>query len=256
MKFLGIIPARYGSKRLEGKPLLDICGKSMIRRVYEQSVKALDEVYVATDDQRIRDEVLDFGGKVVMTDPDHNTGTNRCLEALEIVRSEKGRNYDVVVNIQGDEPLLNPSQVLELMDCYKDPNAEIATLVTPVIRLDDLFNESEVFVVFDKNNYALYFSRSVIPHVHGKHKTKWLKKQKFYKHLGLYAYTVDALRTFANMPRTSLEVAESLEQNRWIQNGGKIKVSLTEFDSIPVDTIDDLERVREMVRSRKASGRE
>ncbi len=251
MKFIGIIPARYASTRLAGKPLANINGKTMIQRVYEQASKAIDDVYVATDDERIYKAVEQFGGKAVMTDAAHTTGTNRCLEALEIVTATTGKTFDYVINIQGDEPLLNPEQLNELMACFKDDRTQLATLITPVVRLDDLFNESEVFVVFDKDMFALYFSREVIPHIHGVHKTKWLEMNTFYKHVGLYGYTVDALSRFARLPQSHLELTESLEQNRWLENGGNIKVAVTSFDSIPVDTIDDLERVRAIVREQE-----
>ncbi len=252
MNYLGIIPARYGSTRLEGKPLADIEGKTMIQHVYEQASKAIEEVYVATDDSRIEEAVLGFGGKVVMTSSEHTTGTNRCLEAFEKVNAASEKKFDVVINVQGDEPLLVPEQLGELMACFEDSRTEMATLITPVIRMDDLFNESEVFVVYNKDQFALYFSREVIPHIHGMHKTKWLDNNTYHKHLGLYGYTTKALKTFAELPQTNLELTESLEQNRWIENGGNIKLAVTQFDSIPVDTIDDLERVRKIVRERNS----
>ena len=248
MNFLGIIPARYGSTRLEGKPLADIEGKTMIQRVYEQASKAINDVYVATDDQRIKEAVEAFGGNVVMTSSEHTTGTNRCLEAYEIVSVNSDKKFDIVINVQGDEPLLIPEQLGELMECFTDSRTEMATLITPVIRMEDLFNESEVFVVFNKDQFALYFSREVIPHIHGMHKTKWLDNNTYHKHLGLYGYTAEALKTFAKLPQTNLELTESLEQNRWIENGGNIKLAVTKHDSIPVDTIDDLERVRKIIR--------
>lgn len=251
MNTLGIIPARFGSTRLEGKPLADIEGKTMIERVYEQASKAIEDVYVATDDSRIEKAVLDFGGKVVMTSPHHTTGTNRCLEAFKIINEKSEKDFDVIINIQGDEPLLVPEQLGELISCFEDSRTQLATLITPVLRMDDLFNESEVFVVFNKDQFALYFSREVIPHIHGMHKTKWLDHNTYYKHLGLYGYTPKALAEFAKLPQTNLELTESLEQNRWIENGGNIKLATTTFDSIPVDTIDDLERVRKIIRERK-----
>jgi 3-deoxy-manno-octulosonate cytidylyltransferase (CMP-KDO synthetase) len=247
MNILGIIPARYGSTRLDGKPLVDICGKPMIQRVYEQSAKVLEHIVVATDDQRIVDAVKDFGGNVVMTSVNHTTGTNRCLEAYEMVQAKSQISFDFVINIQGDEPLLEPEQLRCLINCFNDPATELATLVIPVYSEADLFNESEVFVVFDKNKKALYFSRSVIPHIRGIHKTQWLAHHTFYKHLGMYGFKVDSLKEFAHLPQTKLELVESLEQNRWIENGGVIKIEITQHDSIPVDTIDDLERVRRIV---------
>lgn len=247
MNILGVIPARYGSTRLEGKPLVDICGKTMIQRVYEQAEKVLEYVVVATDDVRIEDAVKAFGGKVVMTSTEHSTGTNRCLEAYEIVQKESAIQFDAVINIQGDEPLLEPEQIRCLVECFEDPKTELATLVMPVSNQGDLFNEGEVFVVFDKNKRALYFSRSVIPHVRDVHKTKWLEHHTFYKHLGMYGFTTDSLKEFAHLPQTKLELTESLEQNRWLENGGVIKIEITQHESIPVDTIDDLEKVRRII---------
>ncbi len=247
MNILGIIPARYGSTRLNGKPLVDICGKSMIQRVYEQASKVLENVVVATDDQRIFDAVVNFGGKVVMTAENHTTGTNRCLEAYEIFQKETSIHFHFVINIQGDEPLLEPGQIKSLIKCFEDPSTELATLVMPVTNISDLFNESEVFVVFDKNNKALYFSRSVIPHVRDVHKTKWLEHHTYFKHLGMYGFKIESLKEFAHLEQSKLEVAESLEQNRWLENGGIIKIEFTQYDTIPVDTIDDLEKVRRIV---------
>lgn len=248
MKVLGIIPARYGSTRLEGKPLVDICGKPMIQRVYERASAALSQVVVATDDERVMTCVEEFGGQVVMTTKDHNSGTNRCLEAFLLVKQEQQQQFDVVVNVQGDEPMLNPGQLNELVACFnQDTATEISTLVTPVQRLDDLFNKGEVFVTFDQHNNALYFSRSVIPHVHGTDKSKWLDHATFYKHLGLYAFRPEALRNFAEMDQGAYEQLESLEQLRWLQAGRKMKVAISHHDSIPVDTVDDLERVRRLI---------
>lgn len=252
MNYVGIIPARYGSTRLEGKPLADIEGKSMIQRVYEQASKALEHVYVATDDKRIEENVLSFGGRVVMTSPHHTTGTNRCLEALDKIHETSDITFDVVINVQGDEPLMIPEQLQELMECFQDSRTELATLITPVLRMDDLFNESEVFVVYNKDLFALYFSREVIPHIHRTHKTKWMDNNTYYKHLGLYGYTAKALKEFAELPQSNLEKTESLEQNRWLENGGNIKLAITKHDSVPVDTIDDLERVRAIVREQNA----
>lgn len=249
MRFVGIIPARFGSTRLEGKPLLDIHGKPMIQRVYEQASKALEHVFVATDDERIKQVVKGFGGNAVMTRSDHQTGTNRCLEAWQQINHEHPGQFDAVINVQGDEPMLEPSQLADLMNCFQaDGKTELATLVIPVNRLDDLYNESEVFVAFDRNKKALYFSRAVIPHVHNVHKSKWMEHRTYYKHVGLYAYRSDVLETFAELPQSGLELAESLEQNRWLEHGGEIRVAITQHDSIPVDTIDDLERVRELFR--------
>lgn len=247
MKFLGIIPARYGSTRLEGKPLADINGKPMIQWVYEKTQKVLAHTYVATDDQRIFDAVSSFGGKVVMTSSKHTTGTNRCLEALDTVSEIEKISFDAVINIQGDEPMMHPEQISTLMACFNDPETELATLVIPVTDQYDLDNESEVFVTYDKNMKALYFSRAVIPVVHGVPRGEWMKYNTFYKHIGLYGYTSKALREFAALPQSNLEKTEKLEQNRWIENGGTIKIGITEHQSIPVDTLEDLERIRKII---------
>ncbi len=247
MKAIAIIPARFGSSRLEGKPLLDILGKPMIQRVYEQTLKAIPTAYVATDDERIKQTVLEFGGNVVMTSIDHENGTTRCLEAYENISKELGEKFDVIVNVQGDEPMLEPEQLNELIRPFSNDGVRLSTLVSPVQSAQDLFNESEVFVVFDKNKKALYFSRAVIPHVRGIHKTHWLEHHTYYKHVGLYAYSYEALKEFASLESTQLEKVEALEQNRWIENGNAIHVELTHFDTIPVDTIDDLKKVRRLL---------
>lgn len=247
MNFLGIIPARFGSTRLEGKPLADICGKPMIQHVYERSAEVLENVFIATDDKRIETAVLEFGGKVVMTSSYHNSGTNRCLEAYEIISKEINAQFDVVVNIQGDEPMLEPAQLTELMNCFENPKTELATLVAKVKNNAELLNKSEVFVTFDINKRALYFSRAVIPEIKGIDKSEWMNKTIYYKHVGLYAYTPSALKKFAGLPQSNLEITEGLEQNRWIENGYPIHVAITEFDSIPVDTKEDLENVRKLM---------
>ena len=247
MKVLGIIPARYGSTRLQGKPLLDVCGKPMIQHVYEQTKKLLQYVIVATDDERIYKTVEDFGGQVVMTSTKHTTGTNRCLEAYEVFTKTNGLTFDVVINIQGDEPLLNPEQLRLLISCFYDSETEMATLVKPTKADDKLFNGG-VFVVLDKFKNALYFSRSVIPFVRDIDRTKWAKKHVFYKHVGMYAFKPNILKEFATLQQTSLELAESLEQNRWLENGRKIKVEITTIETIAVDTAEDLERVRNLIK--------
>jgi 3-deoxy-manno-octulosonate cytidylyltransferase (CMP-KDO synthetase) len=247
MEFLGIIPARYGSTRLEGKPLADINGKPMIQWVYEKARLALEHVYVATDDHRVFDAVESFGGNAIITSADHTTGTNRCLEALETVHETQGIAFDVVINIQGDEPMMHPEQIDILTTCFDDPRTELATLVVPVTDHYDLDNDSEVFVTFDKNMRALYFSRAVIPVVHGVPKSNWMDHNTFYKHIGLYGYTAAALKEFAHLPQSGLEKTEKLEQNRWLENGGTIKIGITEHQSIPVDTLEDLERIRKII---------
>ena len=251
MNVLGIIPARYGSTRLEGKPLLDICGKPMIQHVYEQVKRLLEHVVVATDDQRIVKAVQDFGGDVVMTSKDHNTGTNRCLEAYRVFAKRENIEFDVVVNIQGDEPLLDTEQIRLLISCFDEKATEMATLVIPVNKTEILKEGSGVFVVLDKLKNAIYFSRSIIPFVRDSEKAVWQTKHTFYKHIGMYAFRPQSLIEFASMQQTSLELAESLEQNRWLENGKKIKVEITESESIGVDTIEDLEKVRKIIKAKK-----
>ncbi len=250
MNFLGVIPARYGSTRLEGKPLVDIAGKPMIQWVYEETQKVLDVVYVATDDERIAEVVKAFGGNVVMTSTKHQNGTTRCLEAWDLIAEKESQTFDAVLNIQGDEPLLHHGSLEDLKSCFEGGKTDFATLVIPVTAEEDLFNDSEVFVTFTKNMDALYFSRSVIPHIRGRHKMHWLEEGKFYKHLGLYAYTYKALKSFAIMASSNLENYENLEQLRWLENGGAIKIGITQHESIPVDTKDDLKRVRAIMEKR------
>ncbi len=247
MKILGIIPARYGSTRLEGKPLLDICGKPMIQHVYEQAKKVLEHVVVATDDERIVEVVKSFGGNVVMTSPDHNTGTNRCLEAYRVYTKRHDLEFNVIINIQGDEPLLNPEQIRLLISCFLDAKTEMATLVIPVKEKENLFESGGVYVVLDKLKNALYFSRSVIPFIRDTEKLDWQKKHTFYKHIGMYAFKPQTLIEFASLQQTTLELVESLEQNRWLENGKKIKVEITDIETIGVDTVEDLEKVRKII---------
>jgi 3-deoxy-manno-octulosonate cytidylyltransferase (CMP-KDO synthetase) len=247
MNFLGIIPARFGSTRLEGKPLADICGKPMIQHVYERVSKVISDVYVATDDLRIENVVKSFGGNVVMTSDLHNSGTNRCLEAYNIVQQNSNTKFDVVINIQGDEPMLEPNQILELMNCFEKPLTSIATLVTKVNFAEELNSKSSAFVIYDVNMKAIYFSRTAIPAVKGLDKSEWFGKTDFYKHIGMYAYRPQILGTIANLSQSKLELIEGLEQNRWIENGFPIHVAITEYDSISVDTPEDLENIRKIM---------
>ncbi len=242
MKFIGIIPARYASTRFPGKPLVDMIGKPMIQRVYEQVAGLLDDVCVATDDDRIFDVVRNFGGNVVMTSPDHRSGTDRCQEAFVNV----GKPFDVIVNIQGDEPFIQPCQIELIKSCFEDKNTQIATLVKPFSPDDDfetvLFNPNSPKVVLNKNNQAIYFSRSVIPYVRGKNHTEWLQSTVFYKHIGLYAYRSEVLEEITLLPQSALEMAESLEQLRWIENGYVIKAGITHEETIGIDTPEDMEK--------------
>lgn len=249
MKFVGIIPARYASTRFPAKPLALLGGKTVIQRVYEQVAGFLDDAYVATDDERIAQVVRSFGGKVVLTSVDHTSGTDRCFEAYTNI----GEPFDVVVNIQGDEPFIRHSQLQSLKECFEDPATQIATLVkpfTPADGWDSLANPNSPKVVVNKNMNALYFSRSVIPYYRNGDKTEWLKNHVYYKHIGLYAYRVEVLKEITSLPQSSLELAESLEQLRWLENGYTIKVGLTEVETIGIDTPEDLERAEQFLKSR------
>jgi len=240
LNFSGIIPARYASTRFPGKPLVMINGKTMIHRVYLQASKALEHVCVATDDPRIEEEVLRFGGKVVMTSSTHQSGTDRCAEAIDILRKETGIFFDVVLNIQGDEPFIQPTQLKKLMNCFENPEIQIATLIKPILSNDDICNPNCVKVVVDKNNRALYFSRSPIPYIRSKENSEWSSFHTYFKHLGIYAYRSEVLKEITRLPQSSLELAESLEQLRWLENGYRIMAEKTEFESLSVDTPEDL----------------
>ena len=240
--FVGIIPARYASTRFPGKPLVMIGGRTMIQRVYEQAEKALDLVYVATDDERIFNEVLRFGGKAVMTSSLHPSGTDRCEEASARIADEQKCSIDVIINIQGDEPFIRPEQISLLKSCFNDKSVEIATLIRKTLPGEDIFNPNQPKVVTDSEGNALYFSRSAIPFIRDCEPSLWTEKHVFFKHIGLYAYRTSVLRKITRLERSSLEIAESLEQNRWIENGFKIRTAITEWESIGIDTPDDLEK--------------
>lgn len=241
MKFLGIIPARYASTRFPAKPLAMLGGKTVIQRVYEQVAGVLDDAYVATDNEQIETAVKAFGGKVIMTSVHHKSGTDRCYEACTKV----GGDFDVVVNIQGDEPFIQPSQLMAVKTCFDDPSTQIATLVKPFSGDDDfavLENVNSPKVVVNKNMNALYFSRSIIPYQRNAEKKDWLKNHTYYKHIGLYAYRTEVLKEITSLSQSSLELAESLEQLRWLENGYTIKVGVTEVETIGIDTPQDLEK--------------
>ncbi|MBR1808293.1 MAG: 3-deoxy-manno-octulosonate cytidylyltransferase [Paludibacteraceae bacterium] len=246
MKFIGIIPARYASTRFPGKPLALIGGTTMIERVYRQASKALDDVLVATDDTRIFDAVRAFSGNVVMTSAEHRSGTDRCYEAY----LRYGKQADVVINIQGDEPFVRPEQIEAIKACFP---AQIATLVKPFTEtdtLDDLLNPNTPKVVFSsQSGNALWFSRSVIPYFRGVPQCDWLRNHTFYKHLGMYAYRTDILAQITRLPQSPLEKAESLEQLRWLENGYQIKVAVTGIQSIGIDTPADLIRAEQFLRT-------
>ena len=247
MNFLGIIPARFASTRLEGKPLAIICGKPMIQHVYERVSTVLENVYVATDDSRIETVVKSFGGNVVMTSEKHNSGTNRTLEAYNVIQKSSKIKFDVVINIQGDEPMLESNQILELMSCFNNSKTKIATLITKVKEANELNSLTSAFVITDVNMRAIYFSRTPIPAVKGLEKSEWFGKTDFYKHIGMYAYKPETLEIVAKLKQSNLELIEGLEQNRWIENGYPIHVAITEFDSISVDTAQDLEKIRKIM---------
>lgn len=243
MKFVGIIPARYASTRFPGKPLAMLGGKPVIQRVYEQVAGCFDELYVATDDDRIASAVKAFGGNVVMTSEDCKNGTERCLDAYKRL----GIECDVIVNIQGDEPFIQPKQVNALMACFDTEGTDIATLVKPFEVADGLERlecPNSPKVVFNEKGYALYFSRSVVPYLRGVVKEKWLENHTFYKHLGVYAYRTDILEALTTLPQSPMEKAESLEQLRWLENGYKIKVGITDIETVGIDTPEDLERAK------------
>lgn len=243
MKVLGIIPARYASTRLPGKPLAIIGKKSMIQRVYEQAKKSsmLNEVVVATDDQRIFDTVVGFGGQVMMTYAHHKNGTERCAE---VIRKFKG--YDYVINIQGDEPFINPAQIDTLAEIL-DGKVELGTLVKKIEDPKYLEMDSIMKVVFTKDMNALYFSRNAIPYVRDKKPKHWLEHATFYKHIGIYAYRTDILKEITSISTSNLESAESLEQLRWLENGFQIKVAITQLETFGIDTPEDLEKANESI---------
>ncbi|MBS5978138.1 3-deoxy-manno-octulosonate cytidylyltransferase [Dysgonomonas sp. Marseille-Q5470] len=247
MKFIAIIPARYASTRFPGKPLADMGGKPMIQRVYEQVKRAVHDVWVATDDSRIFETVKAFGGKAVMTSTEHRSGTDRIQEAY----SKIGEDFDVVINVQGDEPFIQPEQIESLKECFDSKDVELATLVKPFKKedgFDVLFNPNSPKVVINKKSEAIYFSRSIVPYIRDAHHTEWLDKHIFYKHIGMYAYRVDVLKEITQLPQSSLEKAESLEQLRWIENGYRIRVGYTDVETIGIDTPEDMERAIKLLK--------
>ena len=243
MKFLAIIPARYASTRLPGKPLAIINGKPMIQWVCERTSAHFD-TWVATDDSRIFDAVTAFGGRAVMTSDTHKSGTDRIAEALNSIERITGITYDVVINVQGDEPLVAGKQLEIIASLFDDPTTQIGTLVKEFNADEDIFNPNTPKVVMDASHRALYFSRSVIPHIRGVEQSEWSARHTFYKHIGMYAYRAEVLREITRLPQSSLELAESLEQLRWLENGYTIKVGVTTLETISVDTPEDLEKLR------------
>lgn len=250
MKLIAIIPARYASSRFPGKPLAQLGGKPVIRRVYEQVTQVIPEAVVATDDERIARAVEAFGGRAVMTSAEHRSGTDRCWEAYR----KLGAEYDVVINVQGDEPFIRPDQIETIMRCFDDPNTQIATLVRPFTEEDGLAaleNPNSPKVVLDAESHAIYFSRSVIPYLRGVDRSEWLARHTFYKHIGMYAFRVGALAEVTALPQSTLEKAESLEQLRWLENGYRIGVGISDVETIGIDTPEDLARAEAFLAGRK-----
>lgn len=252
MKIVGIIPSRYASTRFPGKPLVDISGKTMIQRVYEQAKKAksLSDVIVATDDKRIFNHVKSFGGKVAMTSSRHKSGTDRCAEVVK----KFYKDFDVAINIQGDEPYIHPQQIDEVAKCFASPQpspqerelVQLATLVKKIENAEDIFNKNRIKVVVDKNGNALYFSRSPIPYSPTIQHTSVIGHQSsviFYKHIGIYGYRISTLKEITKLKQSSLEIAESLEQLRWLENGYKIKTRITKYESVSIDSPEDLKKL-------------
>ncbi len=238
MKFIAIIPARYASTRFPGKPLAMLGGKPVIQRVYEQAKAVLGKAYVATDDDRIRETVEQFGGQAIMTRADHKSGTDRIEEAAEKI----GTTADVIINVQGDEPFIQRSQIETLCQQFDDPQTQIATLGKRFESMEAVENPNSPKIVCDTKGFALYFSRSVIPFIRGVERQEWFGKFPFLKHLGIYAYRREVLQEITKLPQSPLEIAESLEQLRWLQNGYRIRVGETDVETVGIDTPEDLKR--------------
>ncbi len=247
MKIVGIIPARYASTRFPGKPLALLQGKYIIQHVYENVCATLHDTYVATDDERIYKAVEEFGGKAIMTSPNHQSGTDRVREALDLIN----KKYDVVVNIQGDEPFIQKSQIETLCTSFEDDNTQIATLGKRFSSMQEVENENSPKVVVSQSGFAIYFSRSVVPFIRGKERKQWLECYPFLKHIGIYAYRTHILQEISKLPQSPLELAESLEQLRWLEAGYKIKVGLTDVETIGIDTSDDLKKAQRFIISKQ-----
>lgn len=240
MKIAGIIPARYASTRLEGKPLVDIGGKSMIQRVYEQAKKCeqLTKVIVATDDIRIEKHILDFGGEVMMTSTTHTNGTDRCAE----VSARLGDDFEVIINIQGDEPFINPNQIKDLAVLFEESDTEIATLGKKIISYEELIDEKEAKIVLNQRQEAIYMSRSAVPFLRNVPIQDWHTKQNYYKHIGIYGFKAKILTQIPKLPIVELEISEGLEQLRWLAYF-RIKVGFTDYETFAIDTLEDLKQV-------------
>lgn len=256
MKYVAIIPARYASTRFPGKPLALLAGKPVIEHVYKHVACAIDEVLVATDDTRIFDTVNQFGGQAVMTRSDHRCGTDRCLEAMDkwlATHTDVNEDELVIVNIQGDEPFVHPEQVRDLCACFDAPDTDIATLARPYTDSDswnDLLNPNTPKLVMDSRMRAILFSRSIIPYLRNVPQDQWLKQHTYYRHVGMYAYRASVLRRIAVLQPTPLEIAESLEQLRWLENGYTIRVAVTPHATIGIDTQEDLQKAELFIANR------
>lgn len=251
MNFLAIIPARYASTRFEGKPLVDIFGLPMVIHVYRKAAKIFENVVIATDDLRIENCAKEYNCNVIMTSTSHQSGTDRCAEAAKKYIQQSGKLFDVVINIQGDEPFVHTEQLEQIKNCFDNDSTQIATLVKKFSPQEDIFNPNSPKVVLNNYNEAIYFSRSPIPFIRGEQQEEWQHKHVYFKHIGLYAYKIDTLKTITQLPQGTLERCESLEQLRWIEAGYKVKCAITTFESHAIDTPEDLEMVLKLYNSNK-----
>ena len=254
-KFIAIIPARYASTRFPGKPLAVLCGKTIIQRVYEKVSEVLPDVYVATDDDRIFSHVESFGGKVIMTSPDHQSGTDRVFEAASGIICESGDTIEnvVVINIQGDEPFIAKSQIETLCSCFDSPSTDLATLGKAFTSIDAVENPNSPKIVTTVDGYAMYFSRSAIPYCRNAEREGWIADMEknsshYLKHIGIYAYRYPILEKITRLPQSPLELTEKLEQLRWLQNGYRIRVGITNVETIGIDTPDDFRRAEDFLK--------
>ena len=247
MKSIAIIPARYASTRFPGKPLAKLGKHTVVEWVYRgvSDIECIDEVCVATDDSRIAEAVKAFGGKCLMTRADHRSGTERCGEAISKMAAE-GKRFDVVVNVQGDEPFVNREQIETLLASFENKDTDIATLAKKITTADELMSPNNVKVVADRAGWALYFSRAAIPFIREAEPSEWVTRHVFFKHIGIYAYKADTLRQIARMQPSRLELAESLEQLRWLENGLSIHMAVTDAVNVSIDTPADLVKAEQL----------
>ncbi|MCX7862014.1 MAG: 3-deoxy-manno-octulosonate cytidylyltransferase [Bacteroidales bacterium] len=246
MKIVAIIPARYASSRFPGKPLVNIAGKSMIQRVYEQTSLVFDRVYVATDDERIYTHLCNLSYNVVLTANSHQSGTDRIAEAIDIITKNEHQSFEIVVNVQGDEPFIQPEQLKKVVQPFYNSETQISTLIKKITTEEELFDINKPKVVVDNFGKAIYFSRHPIPFLRNSEKKFWHLQHNYYKHIGLYAYKTEILKQITALSPSKLELAESLEQLRWIQNGYMITVVETDIETISIDTPDDLSKINEL----------